>query len=80
MEQARAAFDDSLARLDRDFTGMRRYQELAAQGAISMPLVAQRRIGQKVSKDGQAAVIDQRSLKIVVRPSFQRTASAAAPE
>lgn len=78
--QARAAFDDSLARLDRDYAGMRRYHELAAQGAVSMPRVAQRVTRQKVSPDGQSAAIEQRSLQIVVRPQFQRTASAVGPE
>ncbi len=50
--QARAAFDDGLARLDRDFSGMRRYGELAAAGAVSLPLVKVRATGLKIGKDG----------------------------
>lgn len=78
--QARAAFDDGLARLDRDFAGMRRYQDLAAQGAVSLPIVKTRAAALKVSKDGRSAAVEQRLLKIVVAPKFLKTASAAAPE
>ncbi|MCP1551454.1 MULTISPECIES: type IV secretory system conjugative DNA transfer family protein [Methylorubrum] len=76
--QARAAFDDGLARLDRDFSGMRRYQDLAAQGAVSLPIVKTRATALKVGKDGRSAAVDQRLLKIVVAPKFQRIATAAA--
>ncbi|MFJ7440824.1 type IV secretory system conjugative DNA transfer family protein [Methylorubrum thiocyanatum] len=78
VEQARAAFDDGLARLDRDFSGMRRYQDLAAQGAVSLPIVRTRATALKVGRNGRSAAIDQRLLKIVVTPKFLRTASAAA--
>ncbi len=74
--QARAAFDDGLARLERDFLGMRRYGELAAAGAVSLPLVKVRATGLKVGKDGRSAAVDQRLLKIVVAPKFLRTAAA----
>lgn len=76
--QARAAFDDGLARLDRDFSGMRRYQDLAAQGAVSLPIVKVRATGLKIGRDGRSAVVDERLLKIVVASKFLRTASAAA--
>lgn len=78
VEQARAAFDDGLARLDRDYSGMRRYGDLAAAGAISLPIVRVRATALKIGKDGRSAAVDQRLLKIVVTPKFQRTASAAA--
>ncbi|WP_298963962.1 type IV secretory system conjugative DNA transfer family protein [uncultured Methylobacterium sp.] len=74
--QARAAFDDGLARLDRDFLGMRRYGELAAAGAVSLPLVKVRATALKIGKDGRSAAVDQRLLKIVVAPKFLRTAAA----
>ncbi|WP_091754497.1 type IV secretory system conjugative DNA transfer family protein [Methylobacterium sp. ap11] len=76
--QARAAFDDGLARLDRDFSGMRRYGELAAAGAVSLPLVKVRATGLKVGKDGRSAAVDQRLLKIVVAPKFVGAAGPAA--
>ncbi|NGM38042.1 MULTISPECIES: type IV secretory system conjugative DNA transfer family protein [Methylobacterium] len=76
--QARAAFDDGLARLDRDFAGMRRYHDLAAQGAVSLPIVKTRATALKVGRDGRSAAVEQRLLKIVVAPKFLRTASAAA--
>ena len=78
VQQARAAFDDGLARLDRDYSGMRRYQDLAAQGAVSLPIVKTRATALKVGKGGRSAAVDQRLLKIVVTPKFLRTASAAA--
>lgn len=78
VQQARAAFDDGLARLDRDYSGMRRYGDLAAAGAVSLPIVKVRATALKVGKDGRSAAIDQRLLKIVVTPKFLRTASAAA--
>lgn len=74
--QARAAFDDGLGRLDRDFLGMRRYGELAAAGAVSLPIVKVRAAGLKVGKDSRSAAVDQRLLKIVVAPKF---VSAAVP-
>ena len=82
--QARAAFDDGMARLDRDFTGMRRYGDLAAQGAVSLPLVKVRATALKVGRNGRSAAVDQRLLKIVVSPKFvgpstpARVASAVA--
>ena len=76
--QARAAFDDGLARLDRDLSGMRRYQDLAAQGAVSLPIVKVRATALKVGRDGRSAAVEQRLLKIVVSPKFLKTASAAA--
>lgn len=74
--QARAAFDDGLGRLERDFLGMRRYGELAAAGAVSLPLVKVRATALKVGKAGRSAAVDQRLLKIVVAQKFLRTAAA----
>lgn len=74
--QARAAFDDALRRLERDFLGMRRYGELAAAGAVSLPLVKVRATALKVGKAGRSAAVDQRLLKIGVAPKFVRTAAA----
>jgi defect-in-organelle-trafficking protein DotC len=76
--QARAAFDDGLARLDRDFVGMRRYGELAAAGAVSLPIVKVRATGLKISRNGRSAAVDQRLLKIVVTPKFVSAAGPAA--
>ncbi|KMO42104.1 hypothetical protein VQ02_04100 [Methylobacterium variabile] len=76
--QARAAFDDGLARLERDFSGMRRYHDLAAQGAVSLPILKARATSLKVGRDGRSAAVEPRLLKIVVAPKFQRTAAAAA--
>ncbi|MGF3024106.1 type IV secretory system conjugative DNA transfer family protein [Methylobacterium aquaticum] len=76
--QARAAFDDGLGRLDRDFLGMRRYGELAAAGAVSLPLVKVRATGLKISRNGRSAAVDQRLLKIVVTPKFVGAAGPAA--
>ncbi|RVU18425.1 type IV secretory system conjugative DNA transfer family protein [Methylobacterium oryzihabitans] len=76
--QARAAFDDGLARLDRDFLGMRRYGELATAGAVSLPIVKVRATGLKISRNGRSAAVDQRLLKIVVTPKFVSAAGPAA--
>ncbi|WP_156453728.1 type IV secretory system conjugative DNA transfer family protein [Methylobacterium sp. CCH5-D2] len=77
--QARAAFDDGLARLDRDFSGMRRYQDLAAQGAVSLPIVKVRATALEVGRDGRSAAVEQRLLKIVVSPKFTGPSTHAAP-
>ncbi|MFY9294904.1 MAG: type IV secretory system conjugative DNA transfer family protein [Methylorubrum rhodinum] len=76
--QARAAFDDGLARLDRDISGMRRYHDLAQRGVVSLPVVKTAAKRLKISRDGRSAAVGNRSMVLTVSPKFQRTASAAA--
>ncbi len=78
--QARSAFDDGMARLDRDFAGMRRYHGLAAQGAVSLPLVKAKGTGLRVSRNGQSATVGEHVVKLVVTPKFQRSAAALPSE
>lgn len=75
--QARAAFDDGLARLDRDISGMRRYHDLAQRGVVSLPVIKTAAKRLKFSPDGQSAAVGNRSMTLTVSPKFQRTALAA---
>ena len=40
IQEARDTFEDNLNRLQRDYAGMERFHELARQGAVSLPVVA----------------------------------------
>ncbi|MET0428447.1 MAG: type IV secretory system conjugative DNA transfer family protein, partial [Microvirga sp.] len=79
IEQARAAFDDNLNRLERDLTGMRRYHELAAQGAVSLPIVRTKTVASRVSRDGHSATVGEQVIDLVVSPKFRQSASHEEP-
>lgn len=77
IDQARDAFDDGLARLERDHSGMRRYHDLAAQGAVSLPVVQAKGTALRLGRDGRSAAIGERVVKLVVAAKFQPPAKAA---
>lgn len=71
IEQARDAFDDALARLERDHSGMRRYHDLAAQGAVSLPVVRAKGKALRIGRDGRSAAVGEREVKLVVAAKFK---------
>lgn len=77
VREARATFTENLDRLDRDLAGMRRYHELAARGALSLPIVAAKKTKLRISKNGQRADVDERIVELKVTPSFKAASPAA---
>ncbi len=77
IREARATFTENLDRLDRDLAGMRRYHELAARGALSLPIVAAEKTKLRISKNGQRADVGERVVELKVTPSFKAASPAA---
>ncbi|NLH83751.1 MAG: type IV secretion system DotC family protein [Phyllobacteriaceae bacterium] len=77
IREARATFTENLDRLDRDLAGMRRYHELAARGALSLPIVTTGKNKLRISKNGRRADVDERVVELKVTPSFKAASPAA---
>lgn len=77
IREARATFTENLDRLDRDLAGMRRYHELAARGALSLPIVTTGKTKLRISKNGRRADVDERVVELKVTPSFKAASPAA---
>ncbi len=67
--QADAIFEQSLARLDRDFKGMVLYRSLLAKGMIGKPYVAESNLG--VTGDGDSISVNDRILRITAKPQLE---------
>ena len=68
-DQANQIFDQSLARLERDYKGMVLYKNLLAKGMISKPYVAEADLG--VTGDGNSVNINDRILRITAKPQLE---------
>lgn len=75
--EARTSFSQALDRLDRDFRGMQRYQQLAAQGAVTLPRVSRTQQRVRISDGGERAVIGEQTIKLEVSPRFKATQPTA---
>ena len=75
--QANAIFEQSLARLERDFKGMILYRSLLAKGMIGKPYVAESNLG--VTGDGNAMSVNDRVLRITDKPKLETNPAAWSP-
>jgi len=69
VRQANAIYDQSLARLERDFKGMVLYRSLLAKGMIGRPYVAESNLG--VTGDGNSMSVNDRILRITAKPKLE---------
>ncbi len=69
-QQAEQIFQQSLARLERDYTGMILYRSLLAQRMISAPYVAEANLGVTGTRDGKTMQLNDRILRITANPAF----------
>ncbi len=77
IEEARQTFDDSLNRLERDYSGMERYHELEHQGAVSLPVVKDQRRAVRVADNGQRAFVGEQVVTLRVTPRFKAARKGA---
>lgn len=75
--EARDTFEDNLNRLERDYTGMERYHELARQGAVSLPVVNDSRRAVRVADGGQRAFVGEQVVTLQISPKFKGTRPGA---
>lgn len=68
VDQAKDILNNSLDRLNRDFTGMILFHKLVLEGKISLPVIAQSNFA--VSNDGSSMAVDESLLRITQLPSF----------
>lgn len=78
-QQAEQIFQQSLARLERDYTGMILYRSLLAQRMISAPYVAEANLGVTGSRDGKVMQLNDRVLRITAKPAFAFHAASWQP-
>jgi defect in organelle trafficking protein DotC len=69
IDQANAIFNDNLARLTRDYTGMALYRNLLLKGMVSQPFVAHTDLG--VTGDSSDLHINDQILRITSLPKLQ---------
>lgn len=69
--EARASFTTALATMNRDYLGMQLYQQLARQGAVSIPTVDVSKAKWRVTPDGKRAYEGEVRIRIVVGPKFR---------
>lgn len=69
VRQANSIFEQSLARLERDFKGMILYRSLLAKGMIGKPYVAEANLG--VTGDGNSMNVNDRILRITAKPKLE---------
>src|SRR3954452_8440576 len=77
IEEARASFSEAFNRLDRDYAGMVRYHELAAQGAISLPVVNVSAAKVRIAEGGTHAFVGEKVVTLRVTPRFRAARPAA---
>lgn len=68
IEAANTMFKQSFERLNRDYTGMLRFDTYVKRGMISMPIIATADI--EMTNTGSRLVLDEQLLRITVMPSF----------
>ncbi len=76
-QQAEQIFQQSLARLERDYTGMILYRSLLAQRMISAPYVAEAKLG--VTGSANVMQLNDRLLRITAKPTFSFNAAKWQP-
>jgi defect-in-organelle-trafficking protein DotC len=69
INQANAIFNDNLARLTRDYTGMALYRNLLLKGMVSKPFVARTDLG--ITGDSSDLYINDQILRITSLPKLQ---------
>lgn len=69
IEQANSLFDLNMARLERDYRGIIRFQRLAKQGVVSMPQIAKGDLGIRVEE--KTLSLGERIYRITDESSFQ---------
>lgn len=69
VRQANSIYENSLARLERDFKGMILYRSLLAKGMIDRPYVAESNMG--VTGDGNSINVNDRILRITAKPKLE---------
>lgn len=77
IQQADEIYNENLARLKRDYTGMIRYRKLLAQNMVSAPLVAERDLG--VTGGGDQLAVNDRILTIKALPSLKANTEQWSP-
>ncbi len=77
VQQADQIFNQSLARLERDYKGMVLYRSLYAKGLVTKPYVAEANMG--VTGDGNAININDRILRITAKPQLETNAATWKP-
>lgn len=75
--EARAAFSEAFNRLERDYQGMSRYHELAAQGAVSLPVVDVSSAKVRIAEGGRRAFVGEKVVTLRVTPTFRAARPAA---
>ncbi|SEP41369.1 Type IV secretory system, conjugal DNA-protein transfer [Methylobacterium sp. ap11] len=75
--EARASFAANFNRLDRDFTGMGRYHDLARSGAVSLPTLSRTHHPVRVAAGGERAFVGERVIHLTVSPKFRAAPPAA---
>lgn len=68
--QADLIFQDRMARLVRDYTGMMRYKALLAQHVVSAPSVVEGSMGVRIAAGGDQVYVDDRIIRIKENSSF----------
>ncbi|MCP2041875.1 defect-in-organelle-trafficking protein DotC [Neisseria sp. HSC-16F19] len=69
IEQANQMISHNFDRLNRDYTGMLRFDTFVRQGKVTMPVVAQADI--PVTHSGNTLTVDETLLRLTVLPSFK---------
>ncbi len=75
--EARASFAANFNRLDRDYTGMGRYHDLARSGAVSLPSVDRTSHPVRIAAGGARAFVGERIIHLTVSPKFRAAPPAA---
>ena len=71
IKQALNLFRTNLARLQRDYIGMARFSRLAAQGVVSVPIVAANT--PRIRVEGKALAVGEREIRLTRTARWQQT-------
>lgn len=69
--EARLTFATAMATLNRDYVGMQRYRDFAAQGIVSVPTVDVRNIPWRVDENGRRAFEGETIIEVRVGSQFR---------
>lgn len=72
IREARLTFTTAMATINRDYTGMLLFRQLASQGILTIPTVDVRRIPWRVTEDGRRAFEGETVVEIKVGSQFRR--------
>lgn len=76
--EAREAYAVNMARLVRDYQGMKLYHELARTGAISLPKISREQRALTITEAGSRAAANSLEIKVIVQPRFNPKAPPSA--